>query len=89
MTAEEKLNNEAKTISEETRTITSEDIEQIKYYHSLLSKSYFPDTEKMQELYNRIMPQPLLPTNCGTCIRNRIMEMYNLVKQIEEETECE
>lgn len=77
------------TNSNEERTISEEDIEKIKYYHSLLSKSYFPDTEKMQEVYNRVMPTPLLPTNCGTCIRNRIMEMYDLVKKIEEETECE
>lgn len=86
MTAEENFLN---ALNNEARTISEEDIEQIKYYHSLLSKSYFPDTEKMQEVYNRIMPKPLLPTNCGTCIRNRIMEMYNLVKQIEEATECE
>ena len=69
--------------------ITSEDILAIKKFHDILNRGYYCDSRQVTDVYNRTVRQgktPVANTNCSTCIRNRVLSMVELLKQIEEKS---
>lgn len=67
--------------------LTDEDIEYIKFARSVLNKAHYPSSEKVTEVYNRVYSdsstfKKLSNTSCGSCIRQRVMKMYNDMENV-------
>ena len=67
--------------------LTDEDIEYIKFARSVLNKAHYPSSEKVTEVYNRVYAdsntfKKLSNTSCGSCIRQRVMKMYNDMEDV-------
>ena len=73
--------------------ISSEDAEFIEFAYSLINSAKFPSFTKVTEVYNRVFSKQLSSTSCGSCIRQRILELKATLDKInaeilkEEETE--
>ena len=67
--------------------LTDEDIEYIRFARSVLNKAHYPSSEKVTEVYNKVYSdsktfKPLSNTSCGSCIRQRVMKMYNDMEDV-------
>ena len=61
--------------------LSDEDIEYIQWAKSVFDRSHFPQTEKITEVYNRVYSdrknfRPIANTNCGSCLRTRVLQMH-------------
>ena len=66
-------------------TISSEDAEFIEFAFSLVNSAKFPSFTKVTEVYNRVYNKQLSSTSCGSCIRQRILELKNTLDKLNEE----
>lgn len=66
-------------------TISSEDAEFIEFAFSLINSAKFPSFTKVTEVYNRVYNKQLSSTSCGSCIRQRILELKNTLDKLNEE----
>ena len=66
-------------------TISSEDAEFIEFAYSLINSAKFPSFTKVTEVYNRVFNKQLSSTSCGSCIRQRILELKNTLDKLNEE----
>lgn len=57
------------------KEINKEDREFILFAHSLINKARYPSFEKVTETYNRVFGTSLKSTSCGTCVRQRILDL--------------
>lgn len=55
--------------------ISSEDAEFIEFAYSLVNTSRYPSFTKVTEVYNRVYNKQLSSTSCGSCIRQRVLEL--------------
>ena len=67
--------------------LTDEDIEYIRFARRVLNKAHYPSSEKVTEVYNRVYSdsstfKKLSNTSCGSCIRQRVMKMYNDMENV-------
>ena len=66
-------------------TISSEDAEFIEFAYSLINGAKFPSFTKVTEVYNRVFNKQLSSTSCGSCIRQRILELKATLDRINKE----
>lgn len=66
-------------------TISSEDAEFIEFAYSLINGAKYPSFTKVTEVYNRVYNKQLSSTSCGSCIRQRILELKNTLDKLNEE----
>ena len=66
-------------------TISSEDAEFIEFAYSLINGAKYPSFSKVTEIYNRVYNKQLSSTSCGSCIRQRILELKNTLDKLNEE----
>ena len=66
-------------------TISSEDAEFIEFAYSLINSAKYPSFSKVTEVYNRVYKKQLSSTSCGSCIRQRILELKNTLDKLNEE----
>ena len=66
-------------------TISSEDAEFIEFAYSLINGAKYPSFTKVTEVYNRVFNKQLSSTSCGSCIRQRILELKNTLDKLNEE----
>ena len=66
-------------------TISSEDAEFIEFAYSLINSAKFPSFSKVTEIYNRVYNKQLSSTSCGSCIRQRILELKATLDKINAE----
>ena len=66
-------------------TITEEDKELIIKLKGLLDGGKRANGSQVTMLYNRVFDSKLPPTNCSSCVRQRISKLYNHLKQLENE----
>ena len=65
-------------ISEEDKTL-------IKKLINIKNRGYHCSGKQVTEIYNRVLNKNAKPTSCSTCIRARIQELENALKQYEAE----
>lgn len=69
--------------------LTNEDIELIDKLHDVAQKGWYADSMTVTNLYNKVLEKHEANTNCGSCIRRRIMELYavkeTMLKKLTEE----
>lgn len=56
-------------------TMTSEDVEKIEKLIEIRNHGFYADGKEVTDLYNKVLNKHLAPTNCGSCIRQRVGEL--------------
>lgn len=54
---------------------TNEDVKMVEKFIEIRNKGYYADGGQLTEVYNRVLDKRATPTNCGSCIRQRINEL--------------
>lgn len=68
----------------------SEDVKLVEKFIEIRNKGYYADGGQLTEVYNRVLDKRATPTNCGSCIRQRINELEQALdkfKQLSAEQE--
>lgn len=71
---------------------TDEDIEAVEKFSSILNRGRYCNINEVTDVYNRVLEKAVRPTNCSSCIRQRVFELKNaldLWKKQEAEKEQE
>lgn len=55
--------------------MTSEDVKFIEFAYSLINSARYPSFMKVTETYNRVFGTKLANTSCGSCMRQRVLEL--------------
>ena len=69
---------------------TDEDIKFVEKAIEIKNKGYYLDGGQLTEVYNRVLEKRATPTNCGSCIRQRVTELeaaLNQFKKLNEKVE--
>lgn len=66
-------------------TISSEDAEFIEFAYSLVNSAKYPSFTKVTEVYNRVFNKQLSSTSCGSCIRQRVLELKATLDRLNKE----
>lgn len=56
-------------------TFTNEDVTFVEKAIEIRNKGFYMDGGQLTEVYNRVLHKTAPPTNCGSCIRQRINEL--------------
>ena len=54
---------------------TDEDIKRTEQFIEIKNKGYYADGTQVTEVYNRVLGRNVPPTNCGSCLRQRVTEL--------------
>ena len=68
---------------------TDEDIKLIKKFVDIKNRGYYANGSEVTEVYNRVLEKRVNPTNCGSCIRQRICELEGALTQFERKLQKE
>lgn len=63
---------------------TSDDIKMVEKFIEIKNKGYYCDGGQLTEIYNRVLEKRVNPTNCGSCIRQRINELEAALNRFKE-----
>lgn len=58
---------------------TQEDITFVEKAIELKKKNFYIDSTQLTEVYNRVLNKRVAPTNCGSCLRQRITELEGVL----------
>lgn len=67
--------------------LSDENIEKIRFFKDLINRGRYGSTEDITNTYNEVFKdrpnfKPVKPTNCGSCLRLRICEMYGEMEAV-------
>lgn len=68
---------------------TNEDIELIEKFIDIRNRGYYADGTQLTEVYNRVLEKRVNPTNCGSCIRQRINELEEALNRFKRQIALE
>lgn len=66
---------------------TNDDVKLVEKFIQIKNKGYYANGNEVTEVYNRVLEKNAPPTNCGSCIRQRILEMENALNQFKKQME--
>lgn len=66
---------------------TSDDIKMVEKFIELKTKGFYCDGAQLTEVYNRVLDKRVNPTNCGSCIRQRINELEDALNRYKKSQE--
>lgn len=66
---------------------TNEDVALVEKFIDIKNKGYYCDGTQLTEIYNRVLEKHVTPTNCGSCIRQRINELEGALQQFKKSIE--
>jgi hypothetical protein len=66
---------------------TNEDVALVEKFIDIKNKGYYCDGTQLTEVYNRVLEKHVNPTNCGSCIRQRINELEGALQQFKKSIE--
>lgn len=66
-----------------------DDIKLVEKFIEIRNKGYYCDGAQVTDVYNRILNKRVNPTQCGSCIRQRIGELENALNAYKRELEKE
>ena len=67
---------------------TSDDVRMAEKFIEIKNRGLYCDGGQLTEVYNRVLDRKVNPTNCGSCIRQRINELeaaLNRFKELDKE----
>lgn len=56
-------------------TWTDEDVKLVEKFIDIKNRGFYCDGNQLTQVYNRVLHKSVNPTNCGSCIRQRINEL--------------
>lgn len=59
----------------------NEDVKLVEKFIEIRNKGYYADGGQLTEVYNRVLDKRATPTNCGSCIRQRINELEQALER--------
>lgn len=63
---------------------TDDDITMVEKFIEIKNKGYYADGRQVTDFYNRLLGKHVNPTNCGSCIRQRVGELENALNHARE-----
>lgn len=60
------------------------DIMMVEKFIDIKNKGYYADGKQVTEYYNKLLGKHVTPTNCGSCIRQRVGELENALNHAKE-----
>lgn len=63
---------------------SDEDIKMVEKLIEIKAKGYYADGKQVTDYYNRLLNKHVNPTNCGSCIRQRVGELENALNHARE-----
>lgn len=60
------------------------DIMMVEKFIDIKNKGYYADGKQVTEYYNKLLGKHVTPTNCGSCIRQRVGELENALNHARE-----
>ena len=70
-------------------TWTSEDVQLVEKFIDIRNRGYYASGEQLTEVYNRVLNKRVNPTNCGSCIRQRINELEEALNRFKRQISLE
>ena len=65
-----------------------EDIKLVEKFIDIRNKGYYADGTQLTQVYNRVLNKRVNPTNCGSCIRQRINELEEALNRFKRLSEA-
>lgn len=56
-------------------TWTSEDVKLVEKFIEIKNRGFYVNGRELTDAYNRILHKKAAPTNCGSCLRQRVSEL--------------
>lgn len=66
---------------------TSEDVQMVEKFIDIRNKGFYCDGGQLTQVYNRVLEKSAPPTNCGSCMRQRISELEMALTQFKKTLE--
>jgi hypothetical protein len=67
---------------------TSDDIKMVEKFIELRNKGFYVDGAQLTEVYNRVLEKNVNPTNCGSCLRQRVNELSEALERFKRFSEA-
>lgn len=68
---------------------TDEDVKLVEKFIDIRNRGYYCDGTQLTEVYNRVLDKRVNPTNCGSCIRQRVNELEEALNRFKRSLELE
>ena len=68
---------------------TDEDVKLVEKFIDIRNRGYYADGTQLTEVYNRVLGKRVNPTNCGSCIRQRINELEEALNRFKKQLALE
>lgn len=68
---------------------TDDDIQKVEKFIDIRNRGYYADGTQLTEVYNRVLEKRVNPTNCGSCIRQRINELEEALNRFKKQLALE
>ena len=68
---------------------TDEDVKLVEKFIDIRNRGYYCDGTQLTQVYNRVLDKHLNPTNCGSCIRQRVNELEEALNRFKRSLELE
>lgn len=69
-------------------TWTKEDIELVEKFIEIRNKGFYVSGEQLTSAYNRILHKNVSPTNCSSCLRQRVNELAEALERFKRLSEA-
>ena len=62
---------------------TQEDIDKVRKFIDIKNRGHYVETHELTDVYNRVLEKRVTNTTCGSCLRQRVLELEKALKQYE------
>ena len=66
---------------------TNEDVKLVEKFIDIKDRGYYVEGYELTQVYNRVLEKNVQPTNCGSCLRQRINELQVALGQFKKSIE--
>lgn len=66
---------------------TNEDVKLVEKFIDIKDRGYYVEGYELTQVYNRVLEKNVQPTNCGSCLRQRINELQVALEQFKRSIE--
>lgn len=66
---------------------TNEDVKLVEKFIDIKNKGFYVDGKQLTDVYNRVLEKNVNPTNCGSCLRQRTLELEEALNRFKKLSE--
>ena len=64
---------------------TNDDIKFVEKAIEIKNRGFYVDSKQLTEVYNRVLERHVAPTNCGSCLRQRVTELEQALNRLKQQ----